>query len=176
MLSSLTRGSGIGRRQSHCNTLQHTATYCNTLQHTATHCNTLQRIATHGNILHHTTVVATPAAIRVSHWQARHRDMGGDTLQHTTLLQHRDIATRCHTLPPSLGIVTWASDIAWQLPCDTATHCNTLLHCNALQRIATHCNYRVLVQIVAVLCSALQSLTVCCIVLWYDRQARSATD
>ena len=30
---------------SHCNTLQHTATHCNTLQHTATHCNTLQRVA-----------------------------------------------------------------------------------------------------------------------------------
>ena len=25
-------------RQTHCNTLQHTATHCNTLQHTATHC------------------------------------------------------------------------------------------------------------------------------------------
>jgi len=34
-------------RNSHCNTLQHTATHCNTLQHTATHCNTLQHTATH---------------------------------------------------------------------------------------------------------------------------------
>jgi len=33
------------RINSHCNTLQHTATHCNTLQHTATHCNTLQRVA-----------------------------------------------------------------------------------------------------------------------------------
>jgi len=40
--------------QSHCNTLQHTATHCNTLQHTAAHGNTLQHTATHCNTLEHT--------------------------------------------------------------------------------------------------------------------------
>jgi len=32
----------IAQRQTHCNTLQHTATHCNTLQHNATQCNTMQ--------------------------------------------------------------------------------------------------------------------------------------
>ena len=40
--------------QTHCNSLQHTATYCNTLQHTATYCNTLQYTATHCNTVQHT--------------------------------------------------------------------------------------------------------------------------
>ena len=38
---------------SHCNTLQHTATHGNTLQHTATHCNTLQHTATYGITVQH---------------------------------------------------------------------------------------------------------------------------
>jgi len=33
-------------RQSHCNSLPHTATRCDTLQHTSTRCNTLQHTAT----------------------------------------------------------------------------------------------------------------------------------
>jgi len=45
-------------RQSHCNTLQRTATHCNTLQRTATHliarCNALQHTAAHCNTLQHT--------------------------------------------------------------------------------------------------------------------------
>jgi len=47
----------LEERDSHCNTLQHTATHCNTLQHTATHCNTLQRTATHCNTLQHITTL-----------------------------------------------------------------------------------------------------------------------
>jgi len=43
--------------ETHCNTLQHTATHCNTLQHTATHCNTinitLQHAATRCNMQQH---------------------------------------------------------------------------------------------------------------------------
>ena len=49
------------RKQTHCNTLQHTATHCYTLQHTAntathcnTHCHTLPHTATHCNTLQHT--------------------------------------------------------------------------------------------------------------------------
>ena len=44
--------------QSHCNTLQHTATHliarCNALRHAAAHCNTLQHTAMHFNTLQHT--------------------------------------------------------------------------------------------------------------------------
>jgi len=37
--------------ETHCNTLQHTATHCNTLQHTATNSYTLQHTTTHYNTL-----------------------------------------------------------------------------------------------------------------------------
>jgi len=47
-------------KDTHCNTMQHTATHCNTvwdlyaLQHDAAHCNTLQHTATRCNTLQHT--------------------------------------------------------------------------------------------------------------------------
>ena len=64
-------------------TLQHTATHCNTLQHTATHCSILQHTATHCSTLQHTAAHC-------------------NTLQHT--------AAHCNTLQ------------------HTAAHCNTLQH------------------------------------------------
>ena len=43
----------------HCNTLQHTATHCNALQPTATHCNTLQHTTISCDILQHTITRCT---------------------------------------------------------------------------------------------------------------------
>jgi len=110
--------------QTHCNTLQHTATNCNTLQHTtarertwqhtAIHCNTRQHTATHGNTLQHTATHCRTLQHIVTH---------GNTLQHTATFCN---TTHCNTLQ------------------HTATYCNTLQHtasqCKTLQHTATHYN------------------------------------
>ena len=72
-------------RQSHCTTLQHTASlliaHCNALQRTATHCSTLQHTAAHCGTLQHTT----------THYNTlQHTATHCNTLQHT--------ATHCNTL------------------------------------------------------------------------------
>jgi len=61
------------RQNSHCNTLQHTATYCNIRQHTAAHCNTLHH-EQYGHEANETTLCNT------LHYTATHCN----TLQHTT--------------------------------------------------------------------------------------------
>ena len=99
--------------QTHCNTLQHTAT----LRHTATHCNTQQHTA---------TVIPQP-----QYWNPtsslQHTASKCRTLQHTAThcntLQHTAKYCNCHTLASILRPNKL-----------TATHCNTLQH------TATHCN------------------------------------
>jgi len=82
-------------RESHCNTLQHTATHCNTLQHTATHlllsdgfpcesrtathCNTLQHTATHCNTLQHTCFYQMDPRARVAVHHVTHQGSGAYT-------------------------------------------------------------------------------------------------
>ena len=93
--------------QSHCNTLQHTATHliarCNALQHAAAHCNTLQHTAMHFNTLQHT---------------ATHCSTLQHTAPHYTTLQHT--ATHCSTLQHTAAHCSTLQH--------TATHCNTLRH------------------------------------------------
>ena len=68
----------------HCNTLQHTASHCNTLQSTTTHCNTLRPVTVHCNALQRT----------VTHYNTLYHTE--NTVTHCSTLQHT--ATHCNTL------------------------------------------------------------------------------
>jgi len=160
----------------HCNTLQHVAPHCNTLQHRhlsyfgdtksflkkiasfSPHCNALQHTATHCNTLQH---IATQALELF--W--RHQVVSEDDCLVLTTLQHT--ATHCNTLQ------------------HTATHCNTLQHRHLsyfgdtksfLKKIASFSDEVELDVLtahrideivahgvcVAVWCSVLQCVAVCC--------------
>jgi len=95
---------------SHCNTLQRTATHCKTLQRTARHCNTLQHAATRCNTLQHTATHCNTLRTGLS-WM-----MAGFQLFCRVRSNRILTATHYHTLH------------------HTATHCNTLQH------TATRCN------------------------------------
>jgi len=110
--------------ESHCNTLQHTATHCNTLQHTATHCATLQ----------HRCIKSV--------FKERMQNQSHSNIYHT--------ATHCNTLQKVQHAATEMYQVRIQGAIteeslgNTATHCNTRQHTathgNTLQHTATHCN------------------------------------
>ena len=127
----------------HCNTLQHTATHCNTLRYTATHSNTQQHTATHGN-----------------------------TQQHTLTYCNTNIPWSYRPcLSQASGGRARISSILWLHPSRCVAVCCSVLQCVAVCCsvccIWWPCAY--LLDIVAaseqVCCSVLQCVAVCCSVL-----------
>jgi len=77
--------------QTHCNTLQDTATHCTTLQRTATHCNALQhptytRLDMHTctNVNKHKPLLAWHTLVRVCNNTLQHAAIHCNALQHPT--------------------------------------------------------------------------------------------
>jgi len=84
----------------HCNTLQHTATHCNTLQHTATHCNTLQHAVTHCNTLQHTGGRKSSANVHDSR-------VSGDCAQGVCVLRMCCRCVCCSSVCCSVCCILW---------------------------------------------------------------------
>jgi len=140
-----------------CNTLQHTATHCNKLQHTTgcidSSCGTPFAAAWCHNLLCHTPFWKTKFKSQLYSYFMWHA-----LVSHRTWLQHT--ATHCNTLQ------------------HTATHCNTLQHTPwfltgpppqqsqslcvwVLIKGVTLC-FDVMLDMVALRCSMLQCVAVCC--------------
>jgi len=125
-------------------TVIHRNTHCNTLYHSATegpgitHHNTLQLTATHYTTLHHTAIghsqithCNTTPHHTATHCNRRPWCHALQQLQLTATLYPHHTATHCNTLQQeALELHT----------CDTAIHCNTPQH--ALQYTITQCNRR----------------------------------
>ena len=100
--------------QSHCNTLQHTATHCSTLQHTAAHCNTLQPSFLFV-IWHIHTCDMTHSFVRHDSftWLVHKRDMPHSYVWHTftcaTWLMHQCSMTNLYVQYASFTRATYLS-------------------------------------------------------------------
>jgi len=108
-------------KDSHCNTLQHTATRCDTLQHTATHCNTLQHTATHCNTLQHT---------------ATHCNTG----LYAMADERKQVAEYLETGRQPLYMDETAPEEKTPIEDEKRGLQHTATYCNILQHTATYCN------------------------------------
>jgi len=122
--------------------LQHTATHCNTaqrLQHTATPCNILQRTATHGNTLQHTAAHCSTLHRKATHCNA---------LQHTwgmTEMLWRKVRSDC---------VVMSRSPMCMVPCEQVSTRTSDINIDDLPAPV--------LQRVAVICSLMQRVVLCC--------------
>jgi len=143
-------------KNTHCNTLQHTAAHYNTLRHTATHCDTLQHTAntaTHCNTLPSREIHTRHTALLcrdlrrgpATHCDTlRHTATHCNTLQHTALQIHTQRDTQlcsAEMYEGDLIVCGWQKKI-WRDPLQhTATHWHAETYRrDPRQHTATHCN------------------------------------